>query len=154
MSVTWLQRAFLALIALASLYTSTQYLVSLGNLSRADAIAASLERVTPLKKSLPFRRGVVGYVWDGLVPDPVPTGSFRRPGNSFGDKLCSPIELGQYMRAQYAMAPIILILGTDAEWSIGNLSSQAYAAWSASNHGAFKVFSFGDGLYLFHRTRK
>ncbi len=140
MTIRWLQRGMLALIVLASLYASLQNLIStkdLGSISD-DPVADWEKRFTPLKQQLPFKRGVVGYISDSSIP-----GVTYDPAN----------DQGEYVLTQYVLAPIIITKGTNQEWNIGNLSRQAYAAWSAAHQGQFEVTAFKDGVYLLHRIR-
>ncbi len=138
MKLNWVRRGVLILILIGSLYASIQNLIStraLGSLTD-DPVADWEHRFEPLKKQLPFVRGVVGYISDSSIP-----GFNTDPAN----------DAGEYVLTQYVMAPIIIMKGTDQEWNIGNLSPQAYKAWSASNNGRFEVKAFGGGIYLFHR---
>ena len=139
MIIRWLQRGALMLVVLASLYASLQNLIStrdLGSISD-DPVADWEKRFEPLKRALPFARGVVGYISDSSVP-----------GINFNE----PNDEGEYVLAQYVLAPIIIVKGTGQEWNVGNLSPAAYAGWSKSNHGEFEVTPFKDGLYLLHRV--
>jgi hypothetical protein len=138
MRILWLQRALLALIAAASLYASIQNLVStyaLGSIAD-DPVADWERRFVPLKEQLPFVRGVVGYISDSDVP-----------GATFN----APNDEGEYILSQYALAPIIIVKGTDQEWNVANLSPEGFKLWSAANAGAYDVQPFGRGLYLLHR---
>jgi len=138
MNLKPLQAALLIWIVAASLYSSLRNLLStreLGGLHE-DPVAAWESRFQPLKERLPFVRGVVGYISDAEVPaaqyDPRDV-------------------LGEYILTQYAMAPIVLVKGSDQEWNIGNLSPQAYQVWSRAHQGQFEVFPFKGNLYLFRR---
>ncbi len=129
----------LILILLGSLYASVQNLIStrsLGSLTD-DPVADWEKRFGPLKRQLPFVRGVVGYISDSSIP-----------GIDFNEAN----DEGEYVLTQYVMAPIIIVKGTDQEWNIANLSQQAYNAWSQTNHGKFEVTPFKGGLYLLHRV--
>lgn len=139
MILKWSRRTLFLLIVLASLYASLQNLLStkdLGHINE-DPVAAWEKRFEPLKERLPFTRGVVGYIIDSDIP---------------GVNYDAADEEGEYVLVQYAMSPIILVRGTDQEWNIGNLSRQAYEAWSQSNHGRFEVIPFKGNLYLIHRV--
>ena len=138
MKTVWLGRAFIALVVVASLSSSLQNLLStraLGSITD-DPVADWERRFQPLRAGIPFIRGAVGYISDSNVP-----GIIFDPAN----------DEGEYILTQYAMAPIILIKGTDQEWNIGNLSNAAFAAWSEHHSGNFEVTPFKGGLYLLHR---
>lgn len=141
MKIKWVRVGALLLIVLGSLSASLQNLVStrdLGSMSD-DPVADWEKRFEPLKKQLPFVRGVVGYISDADIP-----------GVSFN----SPNDQGEYVLAQYVMAPIIIVRGTDQEWNVGNLSRNAYETWSKSNRGEFEVTQFQGGVYLLHRFQR
>jgi hypothetical protein len=138
MMLNWIRRGVLVLILAGSLYASIQSLIStktLGSMTD-DPVADWEHRFAPLKKQLPFVRGVVGYISDSSIP-----GFNTDPAN----------DSGEYVLTQYVMAPIIIVNGTDQEWNIANLSPQAYKAWSPTNNGRFDVTAFGGGIYLLHR---
>ncbi len=139
MILSWVRRGILILILLGSLYASIQNLISTPSLGSTtdDPVADWEKRFAPLKKQLPFVRGFVGYISDSSIP-----------GISFNE----PNDEGEYVLTQYVMAPIIIVKGTDQEWNIGNLSPQAYGAWSKTNNGKFQVTPFKGGLYLLHRV--
>jgi len=138
MILNWVRRGVLVLIFAGSLYASLQNLVSTKTLGSAndDPVADWERRFQPLKKQLPFVRGVVGYISDSSIP-----GFNTDPAN----------DSGEYVLTQYVMAPIIIITGTGQEWNIANLSPLAYKAWSPTNKGQFAVTAFGNGIYLLHR---
>jgi hypothetical protein len=140
MKKLWLQRVFLGLIVAASLYGSLQNLIStreLGSITE-DPVAEWEIRFRPLRAQLPFVRGVVGYISDSDVP-----GAPFNPAN----------DEGEYILTQYALAPIIIVRGTDLEWNVANLGSEAFALWSAEDRSEFDVLPFRGGLYLLHRVR-
>ena len=137
----WVRSGALLLIVLGSLAASLQNLAStrdLGSISD-DPVADWEKRFEPLKKQLPFVRGVVGYISDSDIP-----------GISFN----SPNDQGEYVLAQYVMAPIIIVRGTHQEWNVGNFSRIAYETWSKSNLGQFEVTQFQGGVYLLHRIHR
>lgn len=139
MKTRWLQRLFIALIVMASLYASIQTLISTKDLgSTSDDPVADWEvRFAPLKERLPFRRGVVGYISDSSIP---------------GVTYDAANDEGEYVLAQYVMSPIIIVKGTDQEWNIANLRPAAYKIWSQSNQGQFEVIAFKGNIYLLHKV--
>ena len=141
MIIKWLQRGVVVLIVLASLYASIWNLISTKDLGSVndDPVADWEIRFGPLKEKLPFKRGVVGYISDSSIP-----------GVSFN----AANDEGEYVLTQYALAPIIIVKGTDQEWNIANLDRDAYAVWSKTNQGQFEVIPFKDRLYLLHRLKK
>lgn len=138
MILTWVRRGILILILLGSLYASVQNLLSTRSLGSTtdDPVADWEKRFAPLKRQLPFVRGVVGYISDSSVP-----------GVDFNEAN----DEGEYVLTQYVMAPIVIVKGTAQEWNIANLSPQAFGVWSRDNQGQFDVTQFKGGLYLLHR---
>ena len=133
-----LQRVMLAGIMATSIYFGFQNLrsaISVGNLG-SDPVTKWEVRFNAVKKLLPFKRGVVGYLTNSDVP-----GTIYDANN----------EQGEYTLTQYTMSPIILVRGDNEEWTIASLNSKAYQIWSQSNHGEFRVFPLNDNLYLLHR---
>ncbi len=138
MIIRWLQRGMIVLIVLASLYASIQNLISTKDLGsiKDDPVADWEIRFGPIKEQLPFKRGVVGYISDSSIP-----------GVSYN----AANDEGEYVLTQYALAPIIIVKGTNQEWNIANLDKDAFAVWSKANQGQFEVIPFKDKLYLLHR---
>ena len=133
-----LQWFMLAGIVLASIYFSIQNLratTTVGN-PNVDTISQWELRFDPIKKILPFKRGVIGYITNSDVP-----GMGFDPSN----------EEGEYTLTQYAMSPIILVRGDNEEWTIANLSSKAFQAWSQLNRDKFRIIPMNDNLYLLQR---
>ena len=141
MIIKWLQRGALVLIVLASLFASIRNLISTRDLGSTtdDPVADWEKRFVPLKAQLPFKSGVVGYISDSNIH-----GVAFNPAN----------DEGEYVLTQYALAPIIIVRGTDQEWNIGNLDKPAFDIWYSSHQGQFDVIPFKDKLYLFHRLQK
>ena len=78
----------------------------------------------------------MGYISDSAVP---------------GIPYDAANEEGEYILTQYAMAPVIIVKGTDQEWNIGNLSGRAFQEWNARHAGAFQVTPLKGSLYLLQR---
>ena len=139
MTIKWLQRLALGLIVLASLAASVQNLLatpSLGSMTD-DPVANWEKRFAPIRARLPFERGAVGYISDSSIP---------------GITYDAANDEGEYVLTQYALAPIIIVKGTDQEWNIANLGRAAFEAWEKTNAGTFEVIPFKGGLYLLHRV--
>ena len=138
MNLLWLRRMMLGLVAAASLYASVRNLDSTTDLGSVaeDPVADWEIRFEPLRARLPFVRGVVGYISDAGVPG----ATYDRANDE-----------GEYILTQYALAPIIIVWGTDQEWNVANLSAEAYRLWSAEEHPEFDIQALGSGLYLLHR---
>ncbi len=111
MKTVWLGRGLLVVIVVASLVASIRNLVATQDLGSVtdDPVADWERRFQPLKALLPFQRGFVGYISDSAIQ---------------GITYDAANDEGEYILSQYAMAPIILVKGTDQDWNIGNLSSR------------------------------
>ena len=103
-----------------------------------DQISAYEHRFDRLRRVLPSR-GVVGY-----LGHPQLTGS-----SSTEAKAASLLHFRRYLLAQYSLAPLLLIEGTDPEVVVGNFDPEAiYPA-----PDGFRVAGdFGDGVVLFRRS--
>lgn len=130
----------LIVIALLGMKTGIESFVSTINIPSRDVPVANWdERVSNLTAYLPFKRGVVGYISNKHVP-----------GGVFDENDAS----GEYILTQYAVAPLVLIRGTDQEWNILNLDPTAYETWHQTNANDFELVVSGGGLYLVHRVDK
>ena len=134
-----LQRIILIVMVLLGIKTSVQGFVSTINMPSHDTSVANWdERVSTLTESIPFKRGFVGYISDIDIP-----------GISYDrDNL-----VGEFILTQFAIAPIVLIQGSDQEeWNILSLTPQAYEKWSEANANNFEIIKFGGKLYLAHKA--
>ena len=135
------QRPLLARVALAATVclalvgvADTLYLaVGSYRESQAATPAASGDRATeqerrvrPLREHLPAR-GVVGYISDGLI----------------ADSFTSVEALQDYFLTQYALAPVIVLKGTDPPLVVG-----VYAAEAAAEMTTGRVYP--GGLVVLH----
>jgi len=123
---------------MASIYfgfRNLRHAMATGSLT-GDPVTQWEVRFQAVKKLLPFKRGVVGYITNSDVP-----GAKYDPNN----------EQGEYTLTQYTMAPIILVRGDNEAWTIANLNSKAFQLWSQTNQGKFRVMPLKDDLYLLQR---
>jgi hypothetical protein len=138
MKMLFLRRAFLGLIAAASLSASIQNLAvsrELGSLTE-DPVADWEKRFAAVRQRIPFVRGVVGYISDSDIP-----GATYDPAN----------DEGEYILTQYALAPLVLVRGADQEWNIANLSRDSLERWQMGQGADFDIAARGAGIYLMHR---
>lgn len=135
-----LQRTILIAITLLGIKTSIQGFVSTVNMPSHDTSVSKWdEQVSALSESIPFERGFVGYISDNDIP---------------GIEYARENLVGEFILTQYAIAPTILIFGTDQEWNILSLTPPAYKIWSESNADNFEVVKFGGKMYLAHKADK
>lgn len=136
----YLQRIILIVIAVLGVKTGIENFTSSIKIHSNDtSVAIWDERLSNLIAPIPFERGLVGYISNEDIP-----------GAAF-DK--DDAE-GEYILTQYAIAPLILIRGTDQEWNILNLDTTVYETWHQTNVNDFELVGFGGGLYLVHKVDK
>jgi hypothetical protein len=134
---TKLQKAAVWLLALTSLLSVLLFWRSTIGLERgAEALDAWEARLAPVRAALPIERGVIGYVgeWD------VPGAEY-----SFWD------QESEYLLAQYALAPLIVVKGPGAEWNVAVLSPKSFDIWQSSHAGEFEVTRLKHNVYILHR---
>jgi hypothetical protein len=91
-----------------------------------------------LRSALPAR-GAVGY-----LGHPKPTGATPTDSNA-----AALLHFRRYLLAQYSLAPVLLIEGTDHELIVGNF----FPGSSPPAPPGFRlVRDFGDGVVLFRRV--
>jgi hypothetical protein len=135
-----LQRIILIVITLLGIKTSIQGFVSTINMPSHDISVSNWdERISTLTASIPFERGFIGYISNADIP-----------GAAFDEADTA----GEYTLTQFAVAPIIIIRGTDQEWNILNLDPKAYEKWHQANANDFEVVDFRGGMYLVHKVDK
>jgi hypothetical protein len=57
----------------------------------------------------------------------------------------------EYLLAQYALAPLILVRGAQAEWTVVILNQEAFEDWQRANPGQFEITSLKHNVHLLHR---
>ena len=135
-----LQRIILIAITLLGIKTSIQDFISTINMPSHDISVSNWdERVSALTASVPFKRGVIGYISNADIP-----------GAAYDEADAA----GEYTLTQFAVAPIIIIRGTDQEWNILNLDPITFEKWYQANENEFEVVDFGGGMYLVHKVDK
>jgi hypothetical protein len=92
-----------------------------------------------LIEPIPFERGYVGYLSNEDIP-----------GVTFNSNDAE----GEFVLTQYAIAPLILVRGTEQEWVILNLDPETFKKWHEKNQDQFEVISSGGGMVLAHRVAK
>lgn len=135
-----LQRIMLVVIALLGIKTSIQSFISTINMPSNDVSVLTWdELVSNLTVPVPFEHGFIGYISNADIPGAVFDGADAS---------------GEYILTQYAVAPIILIRGTDQEWNILNLDPKTYEEWVQANANDFEVVGLRGGMYLVHKVDK
>lgn len=105
-----------------------------------DDVSANERRFAALRPLLPAH-GLVGY-----VSNPEPIGATPRDSNAAALQ-----QFRHYLLAQYALAPALLVKGTEPEFVVGNFNSGTTPTAPA---GLMIVRDFGDGLVLFRRSAR
>ena len=96
------------------------------------------KRFEPIKESLPFKYGVIGYVGDWDVP-----GLDYDPANTEAEHILT----------QYTLTPIVVSRDTSHEWILVNLSATDFDTWFRSQTWEFEVTRYKYNLYLLHRIK-
>jgi hypothetical protein len=136
----YLQRIILIVIAILGIKTSIETFVSTFNMDSNDISVSNWdERISNLTAPIPFERGFTGYISNADIP-----------GAAFDEADTS----AEYILTQYAVAPIILIHGTDQDWNIINLDPGTFETWYQANLNDFAVVGSGGGLYLVRKVNK
>ncbi len=136
----YLQRIILAVIVVLGVETGiTSFTSNIKVHSNDTSVAIWDERLSNLIAPIPFERGLVGYISNEDIP-----------GIAFDEDDAE----GEYILTQYAVAPLILVRGTDQEWNILNLDTTAYETWHQTNINDFELVGFGGGLYLVRKVDK
>jgi hypothetical protein len=103
-----------------------------------DDISANERRFAALRPLLPAH-GLVGY-----LSDPELAGATPRDSNA-----AALHQFRRYLLAQYALAPALLVKGTEPELVVGNFDPGTTPTAPA---GLRIVRDFGDGLVLLRRS--
>jgi len=135
----YLQRVVLLAIAILGVKTSVEnFKSSIAERSNdAAVIAAWNDRLSKLIEPIPFERGFVGYLSNEDIP-----------GTTFDSNDAE----GEFVLAQYAVAPLILVRGTEQEWVILNLDPETFEKWRQKNSNEFEVVRSGGGMVLVHKA--
>jgi hypothetical protein len=132
-----LQKGLILALALGGIYFGYRNLQDTLAMTAMDGdhITPWEARFQPVKRLLPFKRGVVGYLTNSDI---------------LGTSMTSN-EQGEYTLTQYAMSPIILRRGMEQDWIIAILDTRAYQIWNKAHGTGYQVYGLGDDLFLFHR---
>jgi hypothetical protein len=135
----YVQRVVLVAVALLGLKTGIENFKSgiAEHSNDAAVIAAWNERLSKLTAPIPFERGFVGYISNEDIP---------------GAAFDSNDAEGEFVLTQYAIAPLILVRGTEQEWNILNIDPGTFEKWSQDNATEFEVVRSGGGMYLVHKV--
>lgn len=103
----------------------------------AEVIAAWNDRLSKLVAPIPFERGFVGYLSNEDIP---------------GAGFDSNDAEGEFVLTQYAIAPLILVRGTEQEWCILNFDPATFKQWMQENQAQFELVRSGGGMYLVRKV--
>lgn len=121
------------LIVFATLFSEfySFFLKPSNELTQDDGVAKWEERMKPVGEELTASVQETGYISDNE-----PTAIHE-----------------EYALTQYALAPIVVRLGVDYEWIIGNFTQPGFESILHQNIPTdFTITKFGAGIYLIHRT--
>lgn len=95
------------------------------------------ERMKSIRENLPPNIFIVGYLES--------TDIF--PSDKYDD--------AELFMTQYGMAPVVLRMGYEFEWIIGNFGNaiplQSIESWLDQRLGNYTIQNLGFGIYLIHR---
>jgi len=135
----------IALVGLC-LYFGTQRLFGPGWANNNEAQLAAMNEVSiwenrfdTVRHSLPAGVDRVGYISDADLPNAV----------------VSADQTNEFRLTRYVMAPVVVNMGVDYPWIIGNFSSNTgFKPWLTSKIGSsYKIESFSGGIYLIHKVQ-
>ncbi len=130
------QTAFILLILL-SLFTAVNYWRDTLNTEKGGKSIVTWEtRLEPVRKALPFKQGVIGYVADWDVP---------------GIQYAMGDMEAEFDIVQYVLAPLIVRRGAAAEWNVAVIAPSTLSVWQQVHPEEFEVIDLGHNVYLLHR---
>jgi hypothetical protein len=126
----------LTLIGLSLISMAQYWSVTTNKDTGTEAIERWESRIMLAKNALPIERGIIGYI-----------GEWDVPGADYGywD------QEGEYLLAQYAIAPLILKKGAVAEWNVAVLSMDSLKKWQEYNPQGFEVIPVQGNVLLIRR---
>jgi hypothetical protein len=99
------------------------------------------KRIQPLRQFLPAEVKIAGYLDSSMVAvqaDPP-----------------LPFDSDEFFLMQYSMAPIVLDMGIEQSWIVGNFNNDTdFVPWLDKHLGNYEIQYFGYSLYLIHRLGK
>ena len=96
------------------------------------------KRFEPIKESLPFTHGIIGYAADWDIP-----GADYDPADSESE----------HVLTQFTMTPIVVSRDTSLEWVLVNMNATDFETWIALQEGEYSVTKYKYNLYLVHRMQ-
>jgi len=137
----YLQRIILVTIIVLGVKTGIENFTS--NMDKpsndTDIVTNWNKRLSKLVSPIPIKRGLIGYISNEDI---------------LGDEASTEDTQGEYVLTQYAVAPLILVRGTNQEWNILNLDPENYKKWAQKNGGDFELIKIERGMYLVRRVNK
>jgi hypothetical protein len=137
----YLQRVVLIAIAILSVKTGIENFESIfaKRINDTAVIAGWEKRLSKLIEPIPFKRGLVGYLSISDMPNATLDASDAE---------------GEFVLAQYTIAPLILVRGAEQEWNILNLDPETFEQWREENADDFELIRSGGGMYLVRKVKK
>jgi len=135
-----LKIGFLCLLIVTSFWSILQQISLARQLSDTDGpfFVKWEKRFEPIKDSLPFTHGVIGYAADWDIP-----GRDYDPADSEAE----------HVLTQFTMAPIVVSRDTSLEWVLVNMNATDFESWIALQEGEYSVTKYKYNLYLLHRIQ-
>ena len=96
------------------------------------------KRFDPIKETLPFRAGIIGYA---------------STGNIAGTNASDANAMSEHILTQFSMTPIIVSDSTKHEWTLVNMEVDDFNHWLETQSGAYGVTSYHYNLYLVRKIK-
>ena len=106
--------------------------------SEAEFFPKWEKRFVPIKKTLPFEAGVIGYASEG---------------NIAGTNASDANAMSEHILTQFSMTPIIVSDSIKHEWILVNMEVDEFDNWLEKQSGAYQVVSYQYNLYLVHKIK-
>lgn len=69
--------------------------------------------------------------------------------------ISTDFDVEEFFLMQYSLAPVVLHLGVDQPWIVGNFDNDTgFRPWLDENLGSYEIQSFGYSLYVIHKLDK
>ena len=95
-------------------------------------------QVQALREAIPSNVHQAGYVDQSLLSENSP-----------------PFDANEFQLMQYSVAPVVLKIGVEEAWIIGNFDNDTdFRPWLDAKLGRYDIQSFGFGFHLIHKLGK
>jgi len=125
----------LLLLNLLTIEQTWKYSMNLGDRG-SNALDRWETQMALVRKALPIKRGLVGYISEQDVP-----------GAEYGYWDTET----EFILTQYALAPLILVKGPHAEWNVAVLDYKNLALWQEMYPNQYDIITIKGQMRIFHK---